>query len=167
MECDIYNCQAQLTFYCFLTGYYSTSILTAKRAWRRQKQDFGKVLHYNSGNLPNVQITEKISEHTERSVYVLSLRLSCTQEYAHKITLFKINTWGCVCWRGRRGLLFDIDKDALRFAERDKNHLGVFRMESKCFYPRVVWKEERGKSRIAVCEDDPLSNAREKSPAIP
>ena len=41
------------------------------------------------------------------------------------------------------GLLFDIDKDALRFAERDKNHLGVFRMESKCFYPRVVWKEER------------------------
>lgn len=39
--------------------------------------------------------------------------------------------------RGRRGLLFDIDKDALRFAERDKNHLGVFRMESKCFYPRV------------------------------
>ena len=45
--------------------------------------------------------------------------------------------------RGRRGLLFDIDKDALRFAERDKNHLGVFRMESQCFYPRVVWKEER------------------------
>lgn len=39
--------------------------------------------------------------------------------------------------RGRGGLLFDIDKDALRFAERDKNHLGVFRMESKCFYPRV------------------------------
>ena len=36
--------------------------------------------------------------------------------------------------------MFDIDKDALRFAERDKNHLGVFRMESKCFYPRVyVW----------------------------
>ena len=37
----------------------------------------------------------------------------------------------------------------------------------KCFHPRDCL--ERGKSRIAVWEDDPLSNAqdREKSPAIP
>ena len=61
--------------------------------------------------------------------------------------------------------MFEIDKDALRFAETDKNHSGVFRMESQCFYPRGCLK--RGKGRIAVWEDDPLSNAREKSPAIP
>lgn len=60
-------------------------------------------MHYNSGNLPNVQITEKISEYTERSVYVLSLRLSCTQDHAHKITLFKINTWVCVGGGGGEG----------------------------------------------------------------
>lgn len=115
-------------------------------------------MHYNSGNLSNVQITEKISEYTERSVYVLcpSLRLSCTQDQA-----FKINTLGCGGreGRGRRGLLFQTDKDALRFAERDKNHSGVFRMESQCFYPRGCL--ERGKSHIDEWEDDPLSKAQE------
>ena len=125
-------------------------------------------MHYNSGNLPSVQITQKISEYTERSVNVLSLRLSCTQDHAHKITLFKINTWGCVCGGGgggSRGLLFEIDK--MLFVS-----LGGIKITPGCseWKPNVFTLGgclERGKSRSAVWEDDPLSNAREKSPAIP
>ena len=94
-------------------------------------------------------IALQFRELTERTDYGKDFRIYgkvciCFIAEVKLHTLFEINTWG---WgregRERRALLFEVDKDALRFAERDKNHPGMFRTESQSFYPRGCLREER------------------------